>query len=79
MWRGRKSLATSGGVTEQDYVIEKVRQEFECRVLWCEGRPCLEYDDQEQLDEISDYVKSKFDRELFEVFFTAIESLPQDY
>ncbi|MDR0263237.1 MAG: hypothetical protein LBJ04_08415 [Sphingobacterium sp.] len=75
---GVKSLAASRGVAEQDYMIEQVKQEFECRVLWCEGRPCLEYGDLEELDEISDYVKNKFGRELSEVFFTAIESLPED-
>ncbi|MGZ9585662.1 hypothetical protein [Paenibacillus marinisediminis] len=61
---------------EQDYVIEHLRQEFQCTVLWCEGRACLEYDSKEELDRISDYVKAKFDRDLLDVFFTAIESIP---
>ncbi|GIO32675.1 MULTISPECIES: hypothetical protein [Paenibacillus] len=61
---------------EQDYMIERVREAFECRVLWCEGRPCLEYGSREELDRISAYVKTEFGKELLDVFFTAVESLP---
>lgn len=63
---------------DQDYMIERVRELFQCRVLWSEGRPCLEYDSREELDKISDYVKESFDTELLDVFFTAVESLPEE-
>lgn len=71
-------MAVSRGSVEQDYVIERVNDLFQCRVLWCEGRPCLEYGSQKELDEISEYIKTNFDIELFDVFFTAIESLPPE-
>lgn len=60
----------------QDYVIEQVTQKFECRTLWSEGRPCLEYNGEEQLREIEEYVRREFDWDLYDVFFTAVESLP---
>ncbi|WP_435923481.1 hypothetical protein [Paenibacillus sp. DYY-L-2] len=63
---------------DQDYMIERVRELFQCRVLWSEGRPCLEYNSREELDKISDYVKENFDTELLDVFFTAVESLPEE-
>lgn len=61
---------------EQDYVIEQVKKHFPCTVLWCEGRACLEYNSEEELAQISEYVQANFDKELLDVFFTAIESLP---
>ncbi|WP_054954846.1 hypothetical protein [Paenibacillus dakarensis] len=63
---------------EQDYVIEQIKQHFKCRVLWCEGRACLEYDLEEELERICDYIKEQFGMELWDVFFTAIESIPED-
>ncbi|OWA35566.1 hypothetical protein B9G55_13120 [Saccharibacillus sp. O16] len=60
----------------QDYVIERVTEVFACRTLWSEGRPCLEYTGEEQLREIEAYVLKEFDWDLYEVFFTAVESLP---
>lgn len=63
---------------DQDYMIERVRELFQCRVLWSERRPCLEYNSREELDKISDYVKENFDTELLDVFFTAVESLPEE-
>ncbi|TCZ78420.1 hypothetical protein E0485_07925 [Paenibacillus albiflavus] len=71
-------MAASREVVEQDYVIEQVRQLYQCTVLWCEGRPCLEYDSIEELDKISDYVKTRFDKDLLDVFFVAVESIPQE-
>lgn len=71
-------MAVSRGSVEQDYVIERVSDLFQCRVLWCEGRPCLEFSSQEELDEISEYIKANFNIELLDVFFTAIESLPPE-
>ncbi|MBR2569138.1 MAG: hypothetical protein IKE34_08115 [Paenibacillus sp.] len=62
----------------QDYVIEQVKEAFQCTVLWCEGRACLEYDSQEQLEHITSYVKETFDRDILDVFFTAIESIPPE-
>ncbi|KKO50741.1 hypothetical protein [Paenibacillus sp. DMB20] len=73
-----KIVAASRESVEQDYVIDHVTDLFQCRVLWCEGRPCLEYDSQEELNRISEYIKANFDIELFDVFFTAIESLPPE-
>lgn len=61
---------------EQDYVIEHLRDKFQCTVLWCEGRAVLEYASEEQLDHISDYVQENFDKGLMDVFFTAIEGIP---
>jgi len=46
------------GAVEQDYIIEHVRELFQCRVLWSEGRPCLEYRSDEQLEVISEYIIS---------------------
>ncbi|NWL86187.1 MULTISPECIES: hypothetical protein [unclassified Paenibacillus] len=66
------------GAADQDYIIEQVVQLFQCRVLWSEGRPCLEYSSLEELDKVSEYVKAKFDMDMFDVFFTAVESLPLD-
>jgi len=71
-------MAASREIVEQDYVIEQVRQLYKCTVLWCEGRPCLEYDNTEELDKISDYVKTRFDKDLLDVFFVAVESIPQE-
>lgn len=64
---------------EQDYIIERVRELFQCRVLWSEGRPCLEYRSIEELDQITEYIRTNFDVELLDVFFTAVESLPADH
>ncbi|RCX18649.1 hypothetical protein DFP94_106183 [Fontibacillus phaseoli] len=63
---------------DQDYIIELLKQKFKCSVLWCEGRACLEYESKEELDRMADYVKANFDRELLDVFFTALESLGED-
>ncbi|WP_082651766.1 hypothetical protein [Gorillibacterium timonense] len=71
-------MAVRRGAMEQDYVIERVRELFPCRVLWSEGRPCLEYTSTEELTKISDYVKANFEVELLDVFFTAVESLPEE-
>lgn len=71
-------MTASSGLAEHDYVIEQVRQVFQCTVLRCEGRPCLEYGSKEELDKISDYVKAEFDKDLLDVFFTAIESIPPE-
>jgi hypothetical protein len=69
-------MAAIRETVEQDYLIEHVREKFQCTVLWCEGRPCLEYDSKEQLDSILDYIKNSFEKDLLDVFFTAVESLP---
>ncbi|WP_410771293.1 hypothetical protein [Fontibacillus sp. BL9] len=63
---------------DQDYVIEHLRQKFNCSVLWCEGRACLEYESKEELDLMTDYVKANFGMELLDVFFTAVESLDEE-
>ncbi|MGE7225585.1 hypothetical protein ACQKLN_30215 [Paenibacillus glucanolyticus] len=72
-------MAMNRGPAEQDFIIERVRDLFQCRVLWSEGRPCLEYNSNEELDKISEYIKANFDIELLDVFFTAVESLPEDH
>lgn len=66
------------GIVEQDYIIEHVQQKFQCTVLWCEGRACLEYESKEELDKLTEYVRGRFDKELLDVFFTAVESIPSD-
>ncbi|MFD3259554.1 hypothetical protein ACE3MQ_13175 [Paenibacillus lentus] len=66
------------GIVEQDYIIEHVQRKFQCTVLWCEGRACLEYGSKEELDKLAEYVRSRFDKELLDVFFTAVESIPSD-
>lgn len=63
---------------EQDYIIEQLKQRFPCRVLWCEGRACIEYNSREELKLMSEYVSEQFGKDLMDVFFTAVESLPPD-
>lgn len=63
-------------IVDQDYMIEQLKAQFQCIVHWCEGRACLEYRSEEELEQISEYVRSHYDRELLDVFFTAIEILP---
>ncbi|GGO04949.1 hypothetical protein [Saccharibacillus kuerlensis] len=62
----------------QDEVIERVTKQFACRVLWSEGRPCLEYTGEAQLQEIEAYVRGELHWDLYDVFFTAVESLPAE-
>ncbi|MCM3041587.1 hypothetical protein M3201_17980 [Paenibacillus motobuensis] len=71
-------MALNRGAADQDYIIEQVVKLFQCRVLWSEGRPCLEYSSLEELDKVTEYVKDQFAIDLFDVFFTAVESLPED-
>ncbi|MNI12604.1 hypothetical protein D3C73_657930 [compost metagenome] len=71
-------MAIRRGTVEQDYIIERVRGRFQCRVLWSEGRPCLEYGSDEELAAISEYIKVNFEAEMLDVFFTAVESLPTE-
>ncbi|WP_018887036.1 hypothetical protein [Paenibacillus massiliensis] len=69
-------MSVNREAVNQDYIIEHVCELFRCRVLWSEGRPCLEYESEEELGEIVLYVKENFATELLDVFFTAIPSLP---
>ncbi|AWB42973.1 hypothetical protein DCC85_01160 [Paenibacillus sp. CAA11] len=69
-------MTASRDSVEQDYIIEHLKDRFGCRVLWSEGRPCLEYESEEQLSQITEYIQVKFEVELLDVFFTAVESLP---
>lgn len=62
---------------EQDYVIEQLKEQFQCTVLWCEGRACLEYNSNEELEHITSFVRERFSMELLDVFFTAIEGIPE--
>ena len=71
-------MAVHRGAVEMDFIINRVQELFQCRVLWSEGRPCLEYGSDEELDKIAQYVKAHFGTELLDVFFTAVESLPTD-
>lgn len=66
------------GAGERDFIIEQVLLSFPCRVLWSEGRPCLEYDSDEELNRIAAYVQTTYEVELLDIFFTAVESLPLD-
>ncbi|OMF39423.1 hypothetical protein CXK86_26205 [Paenibacillus sp. BGI2013] len=36
-------------VAEPDHIIKDVVGKFPCRVLWSEGRPCLEYQREEDV------------------------------
>ncbi|MEK3923495.1 hypothetical protein [Paenibacillus sp. FSL K6-2393] len=63
-------------VAEPDHIIKDVVGKFPCRVLWSEGRPCLEYQREEGLGQIEEYVRTTYNVELLDVFFTAVESLP---
>lgn len=63
-------------MVQPDYIIEQVVDRFPCRVLWSEGRPCLEYQREGDLAQIAEYVRENFGVELLDVFFTAVESLP---
>lgn len=69
-------MSTIRETVDQDYMIEQLKAQFQCTVHWCEGRACLEYRSEEELEQISDYVRSTYDKDLLDVFFTAIESLP---
>jgi len=69
-------MAGSREAIEPDYIIQRVVSEFSCRVLWSEGRPCLEFQQEAQLAQIAEYVQTNFDVDLLDVFFTAVESLP---
>lgn len=62
----------------QDVIIDQVREKYNCRVLKCEGRPVLEYTSELELDQITEYVRQTFHRDLLDVFFTAIPSLQPD-
>ncbi|PJN65751.1 MULTISPECIES: hypothetical protein [Paenibacillus] len=63
-------------VAEPDHIIKDVVGKFPCRVLWSEGRPCLEYQGEEDVALITEYVHKTYNVELLDVFFTAVESLP---
>ncbi|MFD1887005.1 hypothetical protein [Paenibacillus wenxiniae] len=68
-------MAVSRSYVTQDYIIQQVTEKYSCRVLWSEGRPCLEYEHEQQLTEIDHYVCSEFNWELEDVFFTTLEKL----
>lgn len=55
-------------------MIERVKKAFACKVLWCEGRPCLEYGSREELDRISEYVQAEFGKELLDVFLRPLQA-----
>ncbi|MCM3135906.1 hypothetical protein M3629_24355 [Paenibacillus polysaccharolyticus] len=63
---------------DPDHIIQCVVERFPCRVLWSEGRPCLEYQRQENVAEITEYVRTAYGVELLDVFFTAVESLSEE-
>lgn len=63
---------------DPDHIIQCVVERFPCRVLWSEGRPCLEYQRQEDVAGITEYVRTAYGVELLDVFFTAVESLPEE-
>jgi hypothetical protein len=63
---------------DPDHIIQCVIERFPCRVLWSEGRPCLEYQKEEDVAMITEYVRNAYGVELLDVFFTAVESLPEE-
>ena len=70
--------AMGSAAVSQDVIIDQVREKYNCRVLKCEGRPVLEYTSEQELDQITEYVRETFRKDLLEVFFTAIPSLQPD-
>lgn len=50
-------------VAEPDHIIKDVVGKFPCRVLWSEGRPCLEYQREEGLGQIEEYVRTTYNVE----------------
>lgn len=62
----------------QDVIIDQVREKYNCRVLKCEGRPVLEFTSEQELEQITDYIRQTFHKDLLDVFFTAIPSLQPD-
>ncbi|EJW16302.1 hypothetical protein PAV_6c03840 [Paenibacillus alvei DSM 29] len=78
---GGENTAMSGitvAPVNQDYIIEQVKEKYNCTVLKCEGRPVLEFKSEQELHEITDYVHHYFQMDLMDVFFTAIESIQAD-
>ncbi|WP_427181073.1 hypothetical protein [Paenibacillus sp. TC-CSREp1] len=63
---------------DPDQIIQSVVERFPCRVLWSEGRPCLEYQQEEDVAVITEYVQTTYGVQLLDVFFTAVESLPEE-
>lgn len=63
---------------DPDHIIQCVVERIPCRVLWSEGRPCLEYQREEDVAVIAEYVRTAYGVELLDVFFTAVESLPEE-
>ncbi|MBR2563016.1 MAG: hypothetical protein IKE29_00140 [Paenibacillus sp.] len=63
---------------DPDHIIQCVVERFPCRVLWSEGRPCLEYQREEDVAVITEYVRTTYGVELLDVFFTAVQSLPEE-
>ena len=76
--KGVEDVTAIRETVEQDYMIEQLEQHFECRVLWCEGRACIEYSSTEELKRMSEYVTAHYGKDLMDIFFTAVESLPPD-
>ncbi|PZT55660.1 hypothetical protein [Paenibacillus silvae] len=63
---------------DPDQIIQSVVERFLCRVLWSEGRPCLEYQQEEDVAVITEYVQTTYGVQLLDVFFTAVERLPEE-
>lgn len=55
-------------VAEPDQIIKDVVGKYPCRVLWSEGRPCLEYQREEDMALITEYVRITYNVELLDVF-----------
>lgn len=45
---------------DPDQIIQSVVERFPCRVLWSEGRPCLEYQQEEDVAVITEYVQTTY-------------------
>ncbi|GGH68394.1 hypothetical protein GCM10008014_50820 [Paenibacillus silvae] len=71
-------MANIHKAADPDQIIESVVGRFPCRVLWSEGRPCLEYQREEDVALITEYVQTTYGVQLLDVFFTAVERLPEE-
>ncbi|MCK6077693.1 hypothetical protein [Paenibacillus silvae] len=71
-------MANIHKAADPDQIIQSVVERFPCRVLWSEGRPCLEYQREEDVALITEYVQTTYGVQLLDVFFTAVERLPEE-
>jgi len=72
------NMTTIGMPGDKDQLIEQIKAEMKCTVLYCEGRPCLEYKTQDELDIVTNFVQNKYNKDILDVFYIAIPALEDD-